>query len=62
VYNTFDQNRFFTGFQYQWGKHTHIQFGYMNQFVQLASGSSYRSIHAARVFVLQNLDLRKARG
>lgn len=59
VYNYFDQNRFFAGFGYQVNKTDNIQFGYMNVFQQLASGNRYRSIHAARVFYFQNLDLRK---
>ncbi|MBC7849299.1 MAG: DUF2490 domain-containing protein, partial [Chitinophagaceae bacterium] len=59
VYNTFDQNRFFAGFQYQLAKTTAVQFGYMNQFIQTAAGNAYRSNHVARVFLLQNLDLRK---
>ena len=59
VYNTFDQNRFFAGFSYQVNPHDNIQFGYLNVYQQLSSGSSYRSIHAARVAYLHNLDLRK---
>ena len=59
VYNTFDQNRFFTGLGYQVNSHDNIQFGYMNIFQQLASGSSYRSIHGARITYAHNLDLRK---
>ena len=59
VYNTFDQNRFFTGFSYHVNSHDNIQFGYMNVFQQLAAGNRYRSIHTARVFYFHNLDLRK---
>jgi len=59
VYNYFDQNRFFTGFNYFITDHDNIQFGYMNLFQQLSSGNSYRVIHAARIFYFHNLDLRK---
>jgi hypothetical protein len=59
VYNYFDQNRFFTGFHYYLNKHDILQFGYMNQFQQLAAGNKYRTLHVARVFFLHNLDLRK---
>lgn len=59
VYNYFDQNRFFIGFSYHNNATDNIQFGYMNQFQQLATGSSYKSIDVARVTYLHNLDLRK---
>ncbi|HLO82970.1 MAG TPA: DUF2490 domain-containing protein [Chitinophagaceae bacterium] len=62
VYNYFDQNRFFTGFHYYVTKHNFLQFGYMNVFQQLSSGNKYRVLHAARVFFIQNLDLRKKHG
>ncbi|NTS41010.1 DUF2490 domain-containing protein [Flavisolibacter sp. BT320] len=59
VYNTFDQNRFFAGFAYLVNEHDNIQFGYMNVFQQLATGTNYRSNHMARVFYFHNLDWRK---
>ena len=59
VYNYFDQNRFFTGFSYHLNDHSNIQFGYMNVFQQTSAGNKYRSVHTARVFYFQNLDLRK---
>ncbi len=59
VNNYFDQNRFFLGFKYQTGKHSNLQFGYMNWFQQLAAGNRYRNSNVARVFFFQNLDLRK---
>ena len=58
VYNTFDQNRFFTGVSYQLNPHDNLQLGYMNLYQQLAPGNSYRTIHALRIFFFQNLDLR----
>ena len=59
VNNYFDQNRLFAGFKYQLSDHNNIQFGYMNLFQQLPAGNRYRSIHTARLFYFQNLDLRK---
>lgn len=59
VYNYFDQNRFFLGFNYHLSKTTNLQFGYMNVFQQLAAGNKYRSNNAGRIFLFQNLDLRK---
>jgi hypothetical protein len=58
LYNSFDQNRFFLGFAYHVNPHDNFQFGYMNVFQQLAGGSSYRSLHTARVFYFHNLDWR----
>jgi hypothetical protein len=59
VNNSFDQNRFFVGLAYHVNSHDNLQFGYMNQFQQLAAAGHYRSIHAARVFYFHNLDLRR---
>lgn len=59
VYNYFDQNRFFAGFNYHINKNNSIQFGYLNVFQQLPAGNRYRSTHAARIFYFHNLDLRK---
>jgi hypothetical protein len=59
VNNYFDQNRFFAGFSYQMNKSDALQFGFLNVFVQTAAGNRYRSINAARIFYLHNLDLRK---
>jgi hypothetical protein len=59
VNNYFDQNRFFLGFKYQTGVHSNLQFGYLNQFQQLAAGNKYRNVNALRVFFFQNFDWRK---
>ncbi len=61
VYNYFDQNRFFTGISYQPGAASSFQLGYINVFQQFPSGNRYRMAHGARIFFLQNLDLRKAK-
>lgn len=59
VYNYFDQNRFFVGFNYHVNAADNIQFGYMNQFQQLAAGNRYKSNDVARIFYFHNLDLRR---
>ncbi len=59
VYNYFDQNRFFVGFNYFLNAHSNIQFGYLNVFQQLAAGNKYKSTDAARLFFFQNLDFRR---
>jgi hypothetical protein len=59
VYNYFDQNRFFAGFKVNINKHDNLQFGYMNQFQQLASGNKFKNNHVIRLFYLQNIDFRR---
>lgn len=56
--NTFDQNRLFGGVGYQFTSHLQAQLGYMNVFQQTASGNTYFSTHAVRLFVFHSLDLR----
>lgn len=58
VYNTFDQNRLFAGFGYQFTSHLNAQLGYMNVYQQEASGNNYSSTHAIRLFVFHSLDFR----
>jgi hypothetical protein len=60
VFNTFDQNRFFAGFGYQFTPHMNLQLTYMNLYQQETSGSNYISAHAIRLFLFHNLDLRNA--
>lgn len=60
VYNTFDQNRLFVGFGYQFNKHLNAQLGYMNVYQQEAAGNSYFSTHTIRFFVFHSLDLRRS--
>jgi len=59
VYNTFDQNRLFAGIGYQFSPHLNGQLGYMNVYQQEASGNSYFSTHAIRLFFFHSLDFRK---
>lgn len=58
VYNTFDQNRFFAGFGYQFTTHLNAQLGYMNVYQQEGSGNNYYSTHAIRLYFFHTLDLR----
>lgn len=41
VYNTFDQNRFYTGLNYQLYKNIAIEMGYINIFQQRSSGNQF---------------------
>lgn len=58
VYNTFDQNRLFAGFGYQFTSHVNVQLGYMNIYQQEGSGNNYFSTHAVRLFLFHNIDVR----
>jgi Protein of unknown function (DUF2490) len=62
VYNYFDQNRFFIGFNYHTNSSGNLQFGYLNVFAQLPNGNTYRSINGVRVAYFHSLDLRKKMG
>jgi hypothetical protein len=59
THNTFDQFRTYAGFSYTITKNANLQFGYLYSFQQLAAGNKYRNLHAARIFYLYNVDLRK---
>jgi len=59
VFNTFDQNRFFAGFGYQFTDKINAQLGYMNVFQQDASGNNYISSNAIRLFFFHNINLQK---
>lgn len=56
VYNTFDQNRFFTGLAYHHSHSLIFQLGYMNILQQGATGNAYELNHCIRFFVFQNLN------
>jgi hypothetical protein len=58
LYNTFDQNRLFVGFGYQFTSHLSTQLGYMNIYQQEGSGNNYVSTHAIRLFFYHSIDLR----
>ncbi len=59
VYNHFDQNRLFLGLVYQLNEHAQLHGGYMNNYLQLATGDRFRSLHCIRVFYFHNFDFRK---
>jgi hypothetical protein len=59
TYNYFDQNRFFLGFGYQFTKTLNAQLGYMNLFQQLPAGNRFNNNHTIRLFIFNNIDLRK---
>ena len=59
VYNYFDQNRFFVGFNYHTNSTDNLQFGYLNVFLQLPAGNSYKSVNGVRISYFHNLDMRK---
>jgi hypothetical protein len=58
TYNTFDQNRLFAGFGYQFTSQLNAQLGYMNIYQQQTSGNDYFSTHTVRLSALHSLDLR----
>ncbi len=58
IYNTFYQNRFFTGFAYHFTPLSNLQFGYLNIFQQYSAGNRYRKAEAFRIYYFHNLNLR----
>lgn len=58
VFNHFDQNRLFAGLVYPFSKHTNVQAGYMNLYLQQASGNAFRNVHTVRLFFFHNFDWR----
>jgi len=59
VYNTFQQNRFYTGISCRVIDGFSVAVGYMNQFAQLKSGSRYEVVHIPRISFLHELHLAK---
>jgi hypothetical protein len=59
VYNYFDQNRVFLGFNYMNTLNSNLQIGYLNGFQQLSAGSKYRKLHVIRVYYFHNLNFLK---
>ena len=59
VYNTFDQNRLFIGFNHRFNKEWVVDFGYMNVLQQKYSGYQYDMNHTLRLFFYFSPDLRK---
>lgn len=61
IYNTFDQNRLFLGFNYHVSKISNVQVGYMNTLQQQVAGRTYKNIHTIRINFQHNIDLRKTK-
>jgi hypothetical protein len=58
VYNHLDQNRLWLTGGLQW-KDINVQLGYMNRYVQNASGKTFVRNHTALLWVTQTFDLRR---
>ena len=59
IYNTFDQNRLFLGFNGPLGKDWSFDFGYMMVYQQRYSGYEYDMNHTVRLFFYFTPDFRK---
>lgn len=59
IYNTFDQNRLFLGFNQPIGKNWSVDYGYMMVYQQRYSGFEYDLNHTLRLFFYYTPDLRK---
>ena len=59
VYNTFDQNRLFLGFNQKLGKGWSVDYGYMMVYQQRYSGFEYDLNHTLRLFFYFSPDFRK---
>lgn len=57
VYNTFQQNRFFTGLSISPVKTLTISAGYLNQYAQGRAGYKYEQTHTLRIAIQHTLDL-----
>ena len=51
IYNTFDQNRFYAGLNYQLIKNLNVELGYINMFQQRSSGSEYLNRNIASLAI-----------
>jgi hypothetical protein len=58
-YNYLDQNRTFLGLGYQFTDQLNVHLGYMFIFQQEPVAEHFVRIHAIRLYVIHNLDLRK---
>ncbi len=57
VRNTFDQNRYFIGFNYSFSKRSDLEIGYMNWFQERSDGTDYLNRNLIRITYFQNLVL-----
>lgn len=51
IYNTFDQNRFYAGLNYQLIKNLNVEIGYINLFQQRSSGDEYLNRNIASLAI-----------
>ncbi len=58
VYNVFDQNRLYAGFQLKFTDSWSADIGYMNWFQQRASGSDFYNRHIARLTINHSIYLK----
>ncbi len=59
IYNTFDQNRLFLGFNQRIGKNLMVDYGYMLVYQQQYTGNQYDLNHTFRFFLYYSPDFRK---
>ncbi|MCE2613942.1 DUF2490 domain-containing protein [Flavobacteriaceae bacterium D16] len=59
IYNTFDQNRLFLGFNQRLSKSLTIDYGYMMVYQQRYTGNQYDLNHTFRLFLYYSPDFRK---
>lgn len=59
IYNTFDQNRLFLGFNQRISKSLTIDYGYMMVYQQRYTGNQYDLNHTFRLFLYYSPDFRK---
>lgn len=59
IYNTFDQNRLFLGFNQRISKNLTVDYGYMMVYQERYSGFEYDINHTIRLFFYFSPDLRK---
>ena len=57
IYNTFDQNRFYAGLNYQLIKNLNVELGYINMFQQRSSGSEYLNRNIASLAISHRIKM-----
>jgi len=62
IYNTFDQNRFYAGLNYQLIKNLNVEFGYINLFQQRSSGDEYLNRSIANLAINHRIKMHVKNG
>jgi hypothetical protein len=57
IYNTFDQNRFYAGLNYQLIKNLSVELGYINMFQQRISGDEYLNRNIASLAISHRIKM-----